>query len=765
MRKQLENCRKKLASSLKKGHRRLSRIKQIRSRVKALKKKKSYTRSAVYKILKDAGVGVAELFKRTIDCAKNGNSGQKISANLRIFAITLFYYSPRCYRFVRKCFLGALPHPHTIHKWYRCVEGGAGFSPEAVKIMKQKFKESGSTEIPFTLVYDEMNIKIHLDFDGKRSYGFVDTGKELPQKRGEKAKEALVFLVVPMNKPYKIPLGYFLVNKLNANQKKKLIDKALTITHECGFNGELLVCDGAPSNLKVFGDATGIFSYNFSSFPCQTSFPHPVTKRPVSFMLDPVHCIKLVRNAWAHFSEFIDEDENKVEWRKIKLLAEKQSVLELKAANKLTKQHIDFNKQRMKVRLATQLLSRSVGASLKVCKERKYPEFLPIDGTIKFVEIFNNLFDVFNSRSPFSCGFKRSLCIDNRESIFEFLDEAESYIRKLLCSDGRTLVIDSRRRTGFIGFLMAIQSLRDLFQRLVVSPAVPMTFLNTYRFCQDHIEHIFGVIRQYGGWSNNPTARHFEAAWKKLLTHNQLSAVQTGNCSSPESIEILSVGSGSAKCSKGPSKASKVFLDEINNDKKGQTSTEETYQVCELPPSVDVHGEFSTNEDMERQIVCYIGGYIARWLMKSLRCENCKETMKNHGKLQDDGDTDDINSLIRKKNFGGLLFPSSDLFDVCLATEKFLKTSNMIEEVDLNVYQKATMLSYSFVTESVFEMEHHGSIDEVFDSHRWKLIRLIASRYIEIRLFSKVKFQNVEADLGLRQSRQQANRLVIFKGG
>ena len=53
-----------------------------------------------------------------------------------------------------------------------------------------------------------------LHFDGRLVYGYVDTGpEELGFKQGI-ASEVLVYLFQPVNKKWKLPLGYFLVTEV-----------------------------------------------------------------------------------------------------------------------------------------------------------------------------------------------------------------------------------------------------------------------------------------------------------------------------------------------------------------------------------------------------------------------------------------------------------------------------------------------------------------------------------------------------------------------
>jgi len=51
---------------------------------------------------------------------------------IREFALTLQYYSPRAYLYyVRKSFSNILPHPRTLRRWYTVVDDKPGFTLEA----------------------------------------------------------------------------------------------------------------------------------------------------------------------------------------------------------------------------------------------------------------------------------------------------------------------------------------------------------------------------------------------------------------------------------------------------------------------------------------------------------------------------------------------------------------------------------------------------------------------------------------------------------
>lgn len=58
----------------------------------------------------------------------------------------------------------------------------------------------------------------------------------------------------------------------------------------------------------------------------------------------------------------------------------------LSLANKLSRFHIKFQTQKMKVKLAVQTISASVASALTLLKRLKVKEFMNCDGTVNFIK-------------------------------------------------------------------------------------------------------------------------------------------------------------------------------------------------------------------------------------------------------------------------------------------------------------------------------------------------------------------------------------------
>lgn len=124
--------------------------------------------------------------------------------------------------------------------------------------------------------------------------------------------------------------------------------------------------------------------------------------------------LKLVRNCLGDFRTIIAED-GEVSWKYFEELHSIQENEGLHLANKLRNKYLNYRKQKMKVRLAAQLFSNSVADSMTVLKNMNIPSFKYSTATIRFINLFNDLFDIMNSKSLKSLHFKKRYNILNKQ--------------------------------------------------------------------------------------------------------------------------------------------------------------------------------------------------------------------------------------------------------------------------------------------------------------------------------------------------------------
>ena len=124
--------------------------------------------------------------------------------------------------------------------------------------------------------------------------------------------------------------------------------------------------------------------------------------------------LKLARNLLADKKTIIDDKGNEIKWEFIEALNKLQSMEGLRAGNKLHERHIQWTRQKMKVKLAAQTLSSSVADALDFCNfDLKLPAFKGSEATVLFIRTIDRLFDLMNSRSPLAHGYKSPLRLSN----------------------------------------------------------------------------------------------------------------------------------------------------------------------------------------------------------------------------------------------------------------------------------------------------------------------------------------------------------------
>lgn len=94
-----------------------------------------------------------------------------------------------------------------------------------------------------------------------------------------------------------------------------------------------------------------------------------------------------------------------IKWDYIDLLHKLQVNEGLHLVNKLRSSHILWFRKKLNVKLAAQTLSDSVASSLEFCLKEGIPGFQGCEATIRFLHVFNCLFDILNSRNLKSYGW------------------------------------------------------------------------------------------------------------------------------------------------------------------------------------------------------------------------------------------------------------------------------------------------------------------------------------------------------------------------
>lgn len=143
--------------------------------------------------------------------------------------------------------------------------------------------------------------------------------------------------------------------------------------------------------------------------------------------------------------------------------------------------------ERMKVKLAAQVLSHTVAAALETLRQIGIIS-AEADLTIKFIRLMDSLFDVMNARSQFSPKVLNRL-FTKTDNQMEVLQNAKHFFGNLIIKDHANKSVTGQMKFVY-GWIVTINAFLDLFEELKCK-SIPTRRLN-----QDCLENFNGKIRQ-----------------------------------------------------------------------------------------------------------------------------------------------------------------------------------------------------------------------------------------------------------------------------
>lgn len=429
---------------------------------------------------------------------------------MRAFSMALHFLNPRSYRFLRNKFANNMPHPLTITQWYRysdldTMPGTVGKKAlEAIKL-KAKSMEENNEQLLVSLSFDEVAIQRNMVWCRKtnRFIGLIDYGKLEEDNEFTLAKNVIVFMACGLNANFEQPIAFYFIRNLDAVERADLVTKVISELTEHDIKISNMTFDGLSAN----GSMCEILGANFHGPDYKTYIVNPSDKSNVFIIFDPSHMIKLIRNTFGG-RKILYSGEDEILWQYIVDLVNYSKEKSYGLTHKLTKRHIEFADRKMHVRTAVETLSRSTADSLEFLRAKGIPEFVNSAPTIKFIRIFDNLFNVMDTQhlrkycsecigSDSLIVFKNALNPDNYGQVYKFLMEAKDYILSIEILNMRTHkkipIVKSNCKTGFRGFVINIISVINMYQELIEKHHW-LTFLMTYRMSQDHLELFFGTF-------------------------------------------------------------------------------------------------------------------------------------------------------------------------------------------------------------------------------------------------------------------------------
>lgn len=549
-------------------------------------------------------------------------------------------------------------------------------------------------------------------------------------------------LAVGINGHWRLPLAYCLTDGTNAELQETLLRSVICKLWDCGCLAISVTMDGLAANQKTFKNLGACLDPGklVSIFP----HPHPdCCELKVAAIFDACHMMKLARNCLNEYQILTIPGTGKVKWQHIQLLHNKQVSEGLNLANKLSKSHLEFKTQKMKVKLAVQVISASCAKAMEFLRKSNVKEFQDSLATELFLLRLDRLFDYLNCRSPIGKGFKSPTNVNNAVMRIAFLRETKDFLLTMQDSTG-VPVVQTRRRMFVIGLCITIDSIIYLIEKLLLGDGlngVKMRFLLSYKQSQDHIEIVFGTIRRRGGWSNNPTALQFRACYRGILSHVGVVPSENSNCTVDAADDILQ-----DQCDVNSSQEEEMFIN--------------SHLLC------DDHSYASLLPLLSKYVanVCsYIAGFIVRRLIPKLKCSKCRELLVDASNL-----STSCCSFLQLRNNGGLIVPSTGVIRIVQVAEQHLRSMIPQEKAISAISQLGPRLEIAVIKNidccSVFgptTTSHMSNTVVGINNHISSLIRQIVRFYLDIRKFHIVRNFNIQQKGAI--IRQSMTKLVLFK--
>lgn len=330
-----------------------------------------------------------------------------------------------------------------------------------------------------------MSLKRHIQWihEQKKFFGYATNQQPNQNNEYPVASKVLVFMVTVLNDAVSIPVAYYCIQSLDAQGKRVLLSQVLRALHEIEVKVVNITFDGDPAHLAM----CELMGANFDPSNAIPYIIHPVDGSRVYTIFDACHMIKLLRSTLGDYSTIQDPKNGKIEWQyftKLVAYREKNSFI----THKMNKHYILYWKNRMNVKLAVQVLSNGSASSMNYLRKSGDSCFRHSKATSIFASNINKSFDILNAkRIKENQPYKSAINRNNAPQIFAFFKKMIDYLKSLRLRG--ILCTYSRRRTGFIGFIINMMGAMEMYEQYVVPGDLP--HLSLFYNSQDMLESFF----------------------------------------------------------------------------------------------------------------------------------------------------------------------------------------------------------------------------------------------------------------------------------
>ena len=358
----------------------------LHSRIFRLKSKLTTTKKRPTEVQLQGSINKKEFLIRQMKSERV--KGYRYNHNEKMFSLSLWHSSPRCYRLLRTTF--SLPSVTTLRRSVRLINLKPGFHQIILNGIKEKAVSLNEQESLVTIAFDEMSIKTNLTYNERidNVIGYEDLGNG--ERTPNIANYASVFMIRSIQGSWKQSIGYFLTSgPMTADIIVEKLLECISHVRDCGLIPKVIICDQGPSNRGFYK----LLKVNDDQYFINDN-------HRIYFLYDPPHLLKSIRNN-LYNNGFIFKGNN-ISFEHIRKLYYIKQDDKIEIAGRLTDKHVNLNTfSKMKVNYAVQALSQSVASGIRavVLLSNKLPKEAVY--TADFCQFFNDLFDIFNSQGKY----------------------------------------------------------------------------------------------------------------------------------------------------------------------------------------------------------------------------------------------------------------------------------------------------------------------------------------------------------------------------
>ena len=247
----LEEKKKKIKILQQKVRRKQNKISTLTELISDLTSRKMINNDAASNLNENFSGLTFEVIKNHLFNKDREPRGRRHNDEAKKYALTLNFYSPRAYEYVRSVF--ALPHARSLTDWTSSVNCDAGLFQDVFIQLKNIVNEN-PTYADCSLLCDAMSIKENIfysKFTGNYE-GYINYGKDIVvADENVVAKEALVLMLVSHRGHWKYPVGYVLIDQIKADVLHSLLSRTLDLCILHDLLVRSVTMEGTSTNLRA----------------------------------------------------------------------------------------------------------------------------------------------------------------------------------------------------------------------------------------------------------------------------------------------------------------------------------------------------------------------------------------------------------------------------------------------------------------------------------------------------------------------------------